>query len=293
MKKIVYLDERLKTYVVPTEMRNNSKAENKVFTPGTRIPLPEEAKFVRLFTAWATASGKQGSIDVDLGGAFIKEDAAGNLSMHPIAYYNQSANFAVHSGDWTSCRAFDPKEGSITAEYIDVDIARAKKEGFKYAITAEFIFSRAKDYGSMQAWSGVQLLTELRTAKKQAININDSLFKVKLGGEYQSHTALAIDLVTNEIVILDQYSEEQHGINVSSMASKMNTFKKLYFNAAEFSENVYDLMEMYCKANEIEVVEDIAEANIICSYDDYKGLAANQTMFNVSNELENIVNLLN
>lgn len=49
----VFIDERLKKYIVPAEMRNNSKAENKVFTPGSRIPLDKNVKIVRLFTAWA------------------------------------------------------------------------------------------------------------------------------------------------------------------------------------------------------------------------------------------------
>ena len=175
----VYIDPRLATYVVPTEMRNNSKAENTSFTPGTRIPLPKEAKIVRLFTAWATKSGKAGSIDVDLGGAFINETNTG-LQMSPIAYYNQSADYAVHSGDITICKAFDVESGDITSEYIDVDLQRVKEAGFRYIITAEFIYSGAKDYDDMQAWSGVQLLTDLRTEKKQSVNINNSLFKVNL-----------------------------------------------------------------------------------------------------------------
>ena len=112
-------------------------------------------------------------------------------------------------------------------------------------------------------------------------------------GEYQSHTALAIDVETNEIVILDQYSEEQSGINVNSMANKMNEYKKLYFNASEFSENLYDLLGMYCEANDMVRTEDIDSADIVCGYDDYKGLSANQQMFNISNELENIIGLLN
>jgi len=290
----VYIDKKLKGYVVPSEMRNTSKAENKVFTPGTRIPLEKDIKFVRLFTAWATKSGKSGNIDVDLGGAFIKEED-GQLKMTPIAYYNQSERMAVHSGDFTSCRAYDPKEGKITAEFIDVDLQKAKEMGYKYVLTAEFIYSRAKDYDDMQAWSGVQLLNSLRTEKTQFINLNDNLFKVKLGGKYQSHAALAIDLETMEIVIMDQYSEERSGINVNSMVNKMNEFKKLIFNANDYSENMYDLLSMYCEANSDEffVTEDLDSADLICSYDDYEGLAANQTMFNVSNNLENIIGLLN
>ena len=288
----VYIDKKLEGYVVPSEMRNNSKAENKVFTPGTRIPLNKDIKFVRLFTAWATKSGKAGDIDVDLGAACIKEEN-GQLQMTPIAYYNQSEKMAVHSGDFTSCRAYDPLDGKITAEFIDVDVAQAKAMGYKYILTAEFIYSRAADYNDMQAWSGVQLLDELRTEKSQFINLNDSLFKVKLGGKFQSHSAVAIDLETMEIVIIDQYSEERSGINVNSMARKMNEYKKLVFNANDYKENMFDLLSMYCEANEFLITTDIDSADIICSYDDYEGIAANQVQFNISNNLENIINLLN
>jgi hypothetical protein len=291
MKK-AFIDTRLKKYIVPTEMRDNSKAENKVFTSGTRIPLGK-ARFVRLFTAWATKDGSAGSIDVDLGAACIKENNDGELEMTPISYYNQSEKMAVHSGDFTSCREYNEKEGLITAEFIDVDLNQAREMGYRYILTSEFIFSRANDYDDMQAWSGVQLLSELRTERTEFININDNLFKVKLGGKYQSHSALAIDLITMEIVIIDQYSKERQGINVNSMANKMNEYKKLYFNATDFQENMYDFLSMYCEANNIQVIEDIEEADVICSYDDYKDITEVQSMFNISNELEKVINLLN
>jgi len=292
----VYIDRKLKKYVVPSEMRNNSKAENKVFTPGTRIPLSKDVKYIRLFTAWARKDGSAGNIDIDLGGAFIKEEN-GDLVMEPIAYYNQSADYAVHSGDFTSCKAYGTSKSNdtITAEYIDVDLEKAKNGGFKYVLTAEFIYSgdnTARDYSEMNTWSGVQLLSELRTEKKQSVNLNDSLFKVKLDGNFQSHVAIAIDLETMEIVIMDQYSEERNGININSMARKMNEYKKLIFNASEFNENLYDLLGMYCEANEFFVTEDIHSADIVCSYNDQK-LAANQTIFNVSDNIENIIDLLN
>lgn len=290
-KRTVYIDPKLASYVLPSEMRNNSKAENKVFTPGTRIPLPKEAKFIRLFTAWGTKEDS-GNMDIDLAGAFLKEDELGNLEMERISFYNQSSSYAVHSGDFTSCEPFTPGETSlITAEYIDVDISRVKEAGFKYVITAEFIYS-GTSYADVHSYSGVILLDALRASKKELINIDNSLFKVKLDGEYKSHTALAIDIETNEIVILDQYSEERGGMTVDAMAKKMNSFKKLYFNSSEFSENMQDFLKMYCKANDYTVVADFKDADLICSYDDYKGLSSNQTMFNISDNLEKIVGLL-
>jgi len=288
----VYIDNKLKGYVVPSEMRNNSKAENKIFTPGTRIPLSKDIKFVRLFTAWATKSGKEGDIDVDLGCLGIT-DKDNILMGTPLAFYNQDTDFGVHSGDFTSCRAYEPLDGKITAEFCDIDINKAKKDGYRYILTAEFIYSGAADYDDMQAWSGVQLLDELRTEKTQFINLNDSLFKIKIGGNFQSHSAVAIDLETMEIVMIDQYSEEQQGINIDSMARKMEKYKKLVFNAIDYKENMFDLLSMYCEANEFLITTDIDSADIICSYNDYEGINANQTMFNISDNLENIVNLLN
>ena len=290
----IYLDEKLKKYCVPKEMRNNSKAEGTVFTPGTRIPLSDEAKVIRLFTAWASLKDDTPErTDIDLGGAFIKETSEG-LELTEIAYYNQSEDFASHSGDFTACKAFNPKDGKITAEYIDVDIEEVKRQGFRYIITAEFIFGGvAEVYSDIRVWSGVQLLSNMRTEKKGEININDSLFKVKLDGDFRSHTAIAIDIITNEIVIIDQYSEERSGINIRSMANKMNEYKKLYFNATDFNCSVYELLEMYTEANDFELVQNSEEANILCSYNDFSNLSANQVNFNVSDNLENIINLLN
>jgi len=232
-----------------------------------------------------------GKSDIDLGGAFVK-DNNGVLEMTPISYYNQSEGYATHSGDFTACREYDPKDGKITAEFIDVDIQKAHEAGFRYIITAEFIFSGAVDYNDIQAWSGVQLLSGLRTEKFQFINLNDYLFKMRLAGKFQSHCALAIDLDTKEIVIIDQYSEEKHGINVDSMANKMESYKKLYFNASDFKENMFDFLSMYCEANEHEIIEDIEDADIICSYDDYEDIKEGQKMFNISNDIQKIIGLL-
>jgi len=189
-------------------------------------------------------------------------------------------------------KEYNENSGTITAEYIDVNLDIAKEQGFRYVIASEFIFSRADDYDDMQAWSGVQLLSSLRTEKKGSINLNDYLFKMRLAGKFQSHCALAIDLDTKEIVIIDQYSEEQQGINVDSMAHKMESYKKLYFNASDFKENMYDFLSMYCEANEYKITEDIEDADIICSYDDYEDIKEGQEMFNISNDIQKIIGLL-
>lgn len=286
-----FIDPKLAGYIIPSEIRNNSKSEGKIFTPGTRIAIPEEAKFLRLFTAWGGKTASD-SCDIDLSGAFIKT-VDGKMKMEPISFYSQSANYAVHSGDFTSCKMFIPGEDAlITAEYIDINIERAKNEGFDYILTTEFIFSRADSYDKdFNVYSGVILLDELRAADKQMININNSLFKIKLEGEFKSHCACAIDLKTREIVVIDQYAEASSGMTIGSMVNKMDLFKRQYFEATKFKENMFDFMTLYCEANDIEVVDTIEAANRIVSYDDYQ--IEGKEMFNVSNNLESIISLLN
>jgi len=286
-----YIDPKLKGYIVPSEIRNNSKADGKIFTPGTRIAIPEAVKFVRLFTAWGGKTPSD-SCDIDLSGAFVK--TVGNKTrMEPISFYRQEANYAVHSGDFTSCKQFVPGvDKKITAEYIDIDLERAYNEGFEYVLTSEYIYSsRVNDYDTnFNTYSGVIMLDALRAADKQMIDISNSLFKIKLEGPYQSHCACAIDLKTREIVIIDQYAEEQSGMTISAMAQKLDLFKKQYFDAIKFKENMFDFMTLYCEANDIEIVDTIEAANRIVSYDDYQ--IEGKEMFNVSNNLETIINLL-
>lgn len=290
----VFIDEKLKRYIVPMEMRDNSKADGKTFTHGTRIKIEKDIKFLRVFTAWASLSGESSSIDIDMGGAFIKE-VDGKLELTPISYYNQSEKFAVHSGDIRTCKKYKKPEDTITAEFIDVNYNKVKEAGYKYFITAEFIFSSLHNenvFNKMQIWSGITLLNERRTSTEQAINLNNYLFRMKLSGEYSSHTSFAIDLETDEIVILDQYSKEKSGININNMANKLNVYKKQLFNAFETKENMYNLLSMYCEANSINIVDSMEEAEIICSYEDID-VKEGQQLFNVSNNLEKIVSLLN
>ena len=67
----VYIDEKLKSYVVPTELRDNSATVlGNVFTAGTRIPLDVSTKYIRMFTAWG---GKHSSLifDIDVSAGFM------------------------------------------------------------------------------------------------------------------------------------------------------------------------------------------------------------------------------
>jgi len=287
MKK-VYIDAKLSRYVVPSEIRNNSISEGKIFTPGTRLPL-ENSKFVRLFTAWKASNNSFASIDVDLGASFTYKD---KFNIKEIAYYSQHNSFASHSGDFTSCRAFDEETSLITSEYIDIDIEKAKNDGVKYILTSNIIYSGIGSYSDFDCWSGVELLNENRVSKENSIKLSNSLFKIKLDGNFRAHIGLAIDLETMEIVIIDKYEESEYGTNLYSLSNKMKSYKNLIFDAVDFKENMYNLLEMYCESKNYTLTNVLEEADIICSYDYFKDLSANKTQFNISDNLDKIISIL-
>ena len=136
---------------------------------------------------------------------------------------------------------------------------------------------------------GLELANQIRAKLSNDINF---LFSESIMAPNNDECEIARVSETEEIVIIDQYSKELSGINVDNMQYKMNEYKKLYFNASDYKENMYDFLSMYCEANDIEIVENIEDANIICSYNDIKDLKDNQQMFNISNNLDKIIGLL-
>lgn len=285
MEKLkTYIDPALKTYVVPTELRDNSVSQGKIFTAGTRLPIPKEAKFVRMFTAWGGKTDRN-SCDIDLAARCVK-----NGEFTDLAFYAQGDTMGTHSGDFTSCKKFEEGiDSEITAEYIDVDLDILRREKYKYVLTSNFIYSGADSYDKdFNVYSGIMLLDELRKESEQFIDIDNCLYKMKLQGEYKSHLACAIDIETMEIVIIDKYGTK--GRTFYGTSGDMETMKRAYFDAVDYSMNMYNLIEAYCKANDIEVVDNREDAERLVSYNDIHQKGTQ--MFNVAKNLEKIMGLL-
>ena len=287
------LSDEIKKYIVPTEIRDLSISNGIRYTPGTRVKF--ECNFLRAFTAWGTKE-EDGKFDIDLGGAFVKIfDANTRKRLHntqndytiieddhaivPISYYNQDENFASHSGDFTSCKKFEPNDTSkktITAEFIDIDMKKAKSQ-FKYALFSSFIYSSG-DYKNdfdtdIYSYTGIM---ERDTRSTDSININDSLFKMTLKGNFQTHVSFAIDLETSEIVFIDRYSKSKSGSNIDNSYNQIDLYRREYFDAHKYKMNMYELLSY---VNNPDLKE--GETPIVID---------NQF---ISDNLETIVNLLN
>ncbi|MEK3761157.1 TerD family protein [Paenibacillus sp. FSL P4-0338] len=130
----VYVDERLRDYLVPFSQRSASKALHTLVR-GSRIPM-EEGNTVRFFCWWK--EGKMdgtptGRVDIDL--SAVMYDKNWNYVEH-ISYTNlRSAQYhAVHSGDIVTA----PYGAS---EFIDLHIPSIVEYGGRYVVATLHSFT--------------------------------------------------------------------------------------------------------------------------------------------------------
>ena len=145
-------------YTAPLGLRSASPGL-RTAGRGTRLPLPE-GETIRFFLHWrdlpetpAEASGPAGPaaaddrdtrVDLDLSAFFVSEDFT---RTEQIAYYNLRSTAAVHSGDLTSA-----PDGA--AEFIDVTLAEALHQGWRYVVMTVHSFSHHRLSEVPECWAG-------------------------------------------------------------------------------------------------------------------------------------------
>jgi len=114
-----YIDQRLKSYLVPFSQRSASKAL-RTLVRGSRLPILD-CTTLRFFVWWKNGKNR---VDIDLS-AVLYGDDFGMVSQ--LTYYNLKEFGGHHSGDIT-----DAPKGA--AEFIDIDIAKCLGRKVRYVV---------------------------------------------------------------------------------------------------------------------------------------------------------------
>ena len=142
-------------YTVPLGQRSASPGL-RTAGRGTRLPLPA-GETIRFFLHWrdlpevtepsgppVTVNSRGTRVDLDLSAFFVSEDFT---RTEQIAYYNLRSTAAVHSGDLTSA-----PDGA--AEFIDVTLTEALRQGWRYVIMTVHSFSHHPLSEVPECWAG-------------------------------------------------------------------------------------------------------------------------------------------
>ena len=222
------VDEQLKNIPLPTNMRSMDFT-NKPIIRGQRTPIEmENAKVLRAYVHWHDAQGNE---DLDLSATFVKNDGT-----YPdvCSYSNPKiSDYILHSGDVRY------RQGDC-AEYVDVDIERAKQDGYKYIVFDVRNFER-RSLGSVKAIFGMM---EREFPEANDIWLPETITRAQsLTSESTTTLVSMIDLETMEYIHLDV---DGSGITALGSVKQTQSLIDLYAKPPKFS--VYDLIMMHVNA---------------------------------------------
>jgi hypothetical protein len=239
-----WIDPELKKIPLPTNMR--SMSDSLVTTVrGTKIPIVLQKNTLRAFVHW---NDPVGSMDVDLHGYLLGPNKSTQFGYNG----NHITNYGCYSGDVRQVR------GSC-AEYVDIDIKKALKEGFDLYLMVVHDFQQKGFSNVPDCYAGLSFTDNPSAGKNwKPSNIVQSL---ALKAQSNYCLAFAFDFTTNEMITLDlDWSTIQRACNVSDTKALRKTIQD-YISDPKIS--VYDLLNWHVQARGENSPPELAETNFV------------------------------
>ncbi|MEC0231043.1 TerD family protein [Paenibacillus alba] len=254
----VYVDERLRRYVMPFAQRSASKAL-RTLVRGSRLEMPE-GDTIRFFLWWkeGIVNGKHtGRVDIDL--SAVMYDEKWQYVEH-ISYTNLRSDRyqAAHSGDITSA-----PHGAC--EFIDMDIPSIVKYGGRYIVASLNSFTEQPYCELPECFAGWMM--RKYPSSGEIFEPSTVVDRIDLAADTRIAIPVIMDLVEREIIWCDlalkkhphyynNVEENQKGMVV--MGKAMTSLKK---------PNLYDLFMLHAVARG-RVVERADLAQTVFSVDE-------------------------
>ncbi len=239
----VYLDPKMKKYMVPLNNKNQSEGL-RTLTFGSKISLdPEDNTILRFFTYWKNI--KENRVDIDLSAELYNEsfEYISSLAWHDMGSGRDFSSY--HSGDITTA----PKGAS---EFIDINFEKAKNY-CRYIVVCNTVFTDQKFNEIPECFSGVMFRKEL--GKRGPVFDPKTVHtKFDLTANSSLTIAFVIDLEAMELIWCDLC---QDGYCVAGDASLGAILKR----AVGQHMSIYDLVLLH--QNHLTFVDDKEKAEVI------------------------------
>jgi len=248
----VYIDEKLKDYIVPFSQRSASKAL-KTIVRGSKVDIPSDATTIRTFVYWKEPSGNRTDLDLSA----VMYDANWNYMEH-ISYTNlRSTKYkAAHSGDITSA----PKGAS---EFIDLDLESVRKYGGRYVVFTVMSFTGQNFVDLPECFMGWMARKNVNSGEiYEAKTVKN---KIDIASQSLICIPMVLDLYENKVVWADiSLKSQPTWNNVENNMSGMILMGKALTTMKK--PNLYDLLMLNAQARG-ELCESIEDADTVFSID--------------------------
>lgn len=235
-KKIVYIDPELKKLPIPKDMRDM----NISIPRSTRFKIPGD-KILRFFVHWRQEKDKHEDLDLH---AYLwkSENDCAHIGFNST--FKGERNIALHSGDVID------RPGDC-AEYVDVDIQKAKNLGFKY-IVADICNYRGRGLDSLPCWTGYSVVEKMyysKTWKPENVELS-----VEMNCKESNVAAFLVDIDNSEIMILDCPIS---GIPVITRSNYSTQNSIIKFFTVEHKFSSFDIIQQYYKSRGASIITEL------------------------------------
>lgn len=211
--KKVWIDSRLRHYVVPLALRKASEGV-QLWGRGTRVPLGT-GNVLRLFVYW-----KQHQRRTDLDLSLIRFDAEMQYSGH-VSYTRLKSEGIVHSGDLQSA-----PEGA--AEFIDAELGVLKQDR-QCRYLAPLIYRYCGDFFSQMDCHAGWMMRDRVDSNYKSFDVKTVQQKFDLTGQSSYCFPILVDLWEQQVLFIDLYVRgldahnrvEESVTNISTLAAEM------------------------------------------------------------------------
>ncbi len=231
VNEIVYIDPEIKRIPIPKGMRNQNVSVPK----GTRYKI--SGNIVRFFVHWIQKDREE---DLDLHAFLYKSnDDISNIGWNT----SLNSNVAVHSGDVLN------RPGDC-AEYVDVDLDKCKKNGYKYVVM-DVCNYKGRGMDTLPVWLGYCTREKLQEGDKtwhpQKVELT-----VPVTSKTDSIAAMMIDIENREMILLDC---ETSGLPVNNKDNYSLQKAIVNFFSKQEKYSSYDIIKQHYESRGAEVVE--------------------------------------
>lgn len=251
----VYIDPTLANYVVPFSQRSASSG-NQTLTRGSRINIAENTNVIRAFIHWTNNEDRQ---DVDLSATFLDDKFQ---YIEHVSYTNLRNNVygLVHSGDITNG---GPSSGRGVAEFIDVDIQKAKSKA-RYLVFQVYNFTQCKFNEMTNCHFGWM--------EREAANSGE-IFEpttvknfITLSSSSTSAVPVIFDLETRELIWCDMSMNSSDAI-ANNLENNFNKTTATVFAMVNMRKpDLYTLLSLHASIRGI-MVDTVEEADTVFTWD--------------------------
>jgi hypothetical protein len=253
----VYLDENLSNYIVPFSQRSASKAM-KTIVRGSSVPLGDSSDIIRFFLWW-----KDGDERTDIDLSLIFFDSKWEMIEEVSYTHLRSCDMgATHSGDITSA-----PDGA--AEFIDVDMATASKNGARYVMMSAFSYTQQPYCDLPECFAGWMMrkdgqsgeIFEPKTVKQKFDITADTKVVVPMIIDLKDNVAIWSDISLNYTPwrYYEPNNLHTNAFSLEMMGRAMSQIKKT---------DLYELFMLHVIGRGGQLVDNKEDADIVFSVED-------------------------